>query len=168
VRSIDTERLRLRELCVDDAPFMLELLNEPGWLRFIGDRGVRTLDGARDYLLNGPITMYRERGFGLYCVTLKDTGVPLGVCGLIKRDTLDDIDIGFAFLGQHEGRGHGVESATAVMQHARHVLGIVRIVAITSVDNHASMRLLEKIGLSFEKRVTLAGGSAEVCLFGTP
>jgi [ribosomal protein S5]-alanine N-acetyltransferase len=168
MQAIDTERLLLRELGEDDAPFMLELLNDPGWLRYIGDRGVRDIDAARDYLLKGPMRMYRERGFGLYCVTLKESGAPIGVCGLIKRDTLDDIDIGFAFLGRHEGRGFGMESATAVMRHARYTLGIARVVAITSVDNHASMRLLERIGLRFEKLMTLAGDDKEVRLFATP
>jgi [ribosomal protein S5]-alanine N-acetyltransferase len=168
MKAIDTERLLLRELCEDDAPFMLELLNDPGWLRYIGDRGVRDVDGARDYLLNGPLKMYRERGFGLYCVTLKESGTPVGVCGLIKRDTLDDIDIGFALLTRHEGRGFGTESATAVMRHARYTLGMARVVAITAIDNHASMRLLQKIGLRFEKLMTLAGDDQEVRLFATP
>src|SRR5437762_1683859 len=119
---LQTDRLRLRELDERDAGFMLELLNEPGWLRFIGDRGIRTEEAAREYLRNGPMTMYRERGFGLWCVEVKPVGTPVGVCGLIKRDTLDDIDIGFAFLARHEGCGYGAESARAVMTHAREVL----------------------------------------------
>jgi RimJ/RimL family protein N-acetyltransferase len=164
---LQTERLRLRELDEHDAGFMLELLNEPGWIRFIGDRGLRTEEAARDYLRRGPMKMYRERGFGLWCVELRPTGTPVGICGLIKRDSLDDVDIGFAFLARHERHGYGVESARAVMAHAREALGLQRIVAITSVDNHGSIRLLEKIGLRFEKMVTMPGDDEEIKLFAT-
>lgn len=165
--QLETERLALRELDEADAAFILELINEPGWLRYIGDRGIRTLEGARDYILNGPVKMYRERGFGLLAVVPKGGGEPLGLCGLIKRDTLEDIDIGFAFLARHQRRGYGEESATAVMDHARRVLGLRRVVAITSVDNHASIALLERIGLRFERLVTLAGSDEPVKLFAT-
>lgn len=165
----ETERLRLRELNETDAAFILELLNEPGWLRYIGDRGIRTLDGARQYIVNGPVAMYRKHGFGLYAVVGKhEPGEPLGVCGLIKRDALDDVDIGFAFLARHGGCGYAVESAAAVLDHARRVLRLPRIVAITAVDNHASMRLLERIGLRFEKMVTLPGDDEEIRLYSTP
>jgi RimJ/RimL family protein N-acetyltransferase len=165
---LETDRLALRELDAADAPFILELLNEPGWIRHIGDRGVRTAESAREYLLNGPMKMYREHGFGLWCVNLKGKGTPLGICGLIKRAGLDDVDIGFAFLARHEGRGYAVESARAVLAHARSALGMARIVAITSVDNAGSIRLLEKIGLRFEKMMSLPGDDEEVRLFATP
>jgi [ribosomal protein S5]-alanine N-acetyltransferase len=165
---LQTDRLLLRELGDDDAPFMLELLNEPGWLRFIGDRGIRTVEGARDYLRNGPIAMYRSHGFGLYAVEAKSDGTVLGVCGLIKRETLDDVDIGFAFLQRHGRRGYALESALAVMQHARDTLRLGRVVAITSVDNELSIRLLEKIGLRFERFMTLPGSDEQIRFFATP
>src|SRR5688500_15335731 len=166
-KILETEQLSLRELHDGDAAFILELLNEPGWLRYIGDRGIRTLDGARAYIENGPLKMYRDHGFGLYVVQTRQGGEPLGLCGLIKRDGLDDVDIGFAFLARHNGRGYGLESATAVMDHARRTLGLGRIVAITSVDNQPSIRLLERIGLRFEKLITLPGGDEEIKLFAT-
>ena len=167
-KILDTERLSLRELHDGDAAFILELLNEPGWLRFIGDRGIRTLEAAADYIENVPRKMYRENGFGLWAVEAKGSGEPLGMCGLIKRPSLDDVDIGFAFLARHSRRGYGLESASAVMDHARGVLGLQRIVAITSVDNDPSIRLLERIGLRFEKMVNLPGDDEAIKLFATP
>jgi [ribosomal protein S5]-alanine N-acetyltransferase len=164
---LDTERLSLRELHHGDAAFIVELLNEPGWLRYIGDRGIRTLEAARDYLENGPLAMYREHGFGLWVVEGRHDREPLGLCGLIKRPALADVDIGFAFLARHGRRGYGLESATAVMVHAREVLQLERIVAITSVDNQPSIRLLERIGLRFEKMITLPGGDEPIKLFAT-
>jgi RimJ/RimL family protein N-acetyltransferase len=165
---IDTPRLALRELTDDDAPFMLELLNEPGWIRFIGDRGVRDVEGALQYLRKGPMPMYREHGFGLYAVMRKADGEPLGVCGLIKRAGLDDVDLGFALLARHERQGYGIEAARAVLAHAEHGLGIARVVAITTVDNVASMRLLERIGMRFEGMVQLPGDDEALRLFATP
>lgn len=162
---LETERLTLRELHDGDAAFVLELLNSPGWIRFIGDRGMRTEDEARDYLAKGPIDMYRRLGFGLYAVLRRGDAAPIGMCGLIKRDGLDDVDIGFAFLDQHAGQGYAFEAAQAVMAHGREVLGLQRIVAITSVDNDRSIRLLEKIGLRFEKLIPMKG--EQVKLFAT-
>jgi len=164
---LETERLALRELNEGDAAFVLELLNEPGWLRFIGDRGIRTEEAAREYIANGPMAMYRRLGFGLYAVVRKSDGVALGVSGLIKRETLEDVDIGFAFLERHGGAGYAVEAADAVMSHAREVLGLKRVVAITSVDNDKSIRLLEKVGLRFEKLIRLAGDDEDIKLFAT-
>lgn len=165
-RVLETERLVLRRLTVDDAPFMLGLVNEPSWLRFIGDRGVRTLDDARRYLLEGPIAMYERLGFGLYATTLReDESAPIGICGLVKRDRLEDVDIGFALLPAFWGKGYAHEAASAVMDYARNVVGLRRVVAITSVDNGSSARLLEKIGLRFEKMVRLTEGGEEVRLF---
>lgn len=166
--SLTTERLLLRELDEGDAPFVLELINEPGWIRYIGDRGIRDLDGARDYIVKGPVAMYRQHGFGLYAVVSRETGEPLGLCGLIKRETLDDVDIGFAFLERHGRKGYAFESASAVLAHAREVLALERIVAITSLDNHASMKLLQKIGLHLEKVIPWPGSDETVNLFATP
>lgn len=167
MKVLETERLVLRRLVAEDAPFILELLNDPSWLRFIGDKGVRTLDDARAYIRNGPGDMYTRLGHGLYLAELKDGGIPIGLCGLIKRDTLENVDIGFAFLPLYRARGYAHEAASATLAYARNTLGLKRIVAITSPDNQASARLLEKIGLRFEGMVRLAGSSDEVRLFGS-
>ena len=166
MRVLETDRLLLRHLTSDDAEFVLELLNEPSWLRFIGDRGVRTLDDARAYIVNGPVAMYERHGVGLYLVELKSDGVPLGICGLIRRETLEDIDIGFAFVPRHWGKGYALESAAAVLEHGRHTLALRRIVAITSLDNDSSIRLLEKLGMTFERTMRMPGEDEDVKLFG--
>jgi ribosomal-protein-alanine N-acetyltransferase len=162
---IDTQRLQLRELDVNDAVFILELLNEPGFLRYIGDKGVRNLADAREYILKGPMASYERNGFGLYAACLRD-GAPIGICGLVKRDGLDDPDVGFAFLSRHWSKGYAVESAAAILKFARTDLGLDRVVAITSLDNSRSIAVLEKIGLRFERVVRLAENSPEVKLFG--
>lgn len=165
---LQTRRLVLREFQEHDAAFILELLNEPGWIRYIGDRGINSEEAARDYIARGPVAMYRKHGFGLYAVAERASGELLGMCGLIKRDTLDDVDIGFAFLARHERQGYAVEAATAVLAHARDVLGLDRIVAITTPDNHACRRVLEKIGLRFEKTIPFGDSQELVNLFATP
>jgi RimJ/RimL family protein N-acetyltransferase len=164
---IETERLALRLLSVDDAGFIVELLNDPSWLRFIGDKGVRTLEDARGYILKGPVENYGRLGFGLYLVARKEDGAPIGICGLIKRDSLEDVDIGFAFLPRFRAKGYAHESASAVMAYGRTVLGLRRIVAIVSPDNHASARLLEKLGLRSQRRLALPGNAQEVMLFAS-
>lgn len=165
MKVLETDRLNLRRLSTDDAEFILELLNEPSFLRFIGDKGVRTLDDAREYILNGPVDMYNRLGFGLYLTELKDSGAPIGICGLIKRDSLEDVDIGFAFLPRFWAKGYAYESAAAVMAYGKTVLRLNRIVAITSPDNYASGRLLEKLGLRFERMIRLSKDAPEVRLF---
>ena len=167
MKVLETNRLILSRLSTEDAEFILELLNEPSFLRFIGDKGVRTLDDARDYILNGPVDMYNRLGFGLYLTELKDGSVPIGMCGLLKRDSLEDVDIGFAFLPKFWGRGYAYESAAAVMAYGKTVLGLNRIVAITSPDNYASGRLLEKLGLRFERMIHLSNDAPEVRLFAS-
>lgn len=167
MKVLETDRLILRRLSPEDAGFILRLLNEPSWLRFIGDKGVRTVEDARNYILNGPVEMYSRLGFGLYLVELKGEGLPVGICGLIKRDSLEDVDIGFAFLPKYWGRGYAHEAASAVMEYGGSVLGLNRIVAVTSVDNDSSAKLLEKLGLRFEGMVRLSNDSEEVKLFGT-
>ena len=152
-----TGRMALRRLAPADAPFIRELVNEPSWIRYIGDRGVRTLDDARAYLAKGPIAMYERHGFGLWLCESNATGEPLGICGLIKRDTLDDVDLGFAFLPRFWGQGYAHESAAAVLAYGREVLELDRIVAITSPDNAPSIRLLEKLGLRLEKSFDMGG-----------
>lgn len=162
---LETERLTLRQLSPDDAPFILELLNEPSFIRFIGDKGVRNLDDARNYILNGPVASYELHGFGLYLVELKLDHTPIGICGVLKRDTLPDADIGFAFLPAYWKLGYAFESAAAVMKYAREVLGLDRILAITSPDNEASEKLLGKIGLQFDRLTRLSDEAPEVKLF---
>jgi len=166
VKVLETDRLILRWLKVADAEFILKLLNEPSFLRFIGDKGVRTIDDARDYLLHGPIASYEKFGFGLYLTELKETHVPIGICGLIKRETLADVDLGFAFLPEFWKRGYAFESASAVMAYGKDVIGLGRIVAITDRDNDASITILEKLGLRFERMTKLSEDAAEIKLFG--
>ena len=165
MKVLETDRLILRWISADDAPFILELLNDPGWLRFIGDRGVRTTDAAREYILKGPVAMVERLGFGLYLTERKSDGVPLGICGLIKRDGLDDVDIGFAFLPQFTGMGYATEAAIATMAYGKNTFGLKRIVGITSHDNVTSIKLLEKIGLKFERMAQLPKENEEIMLF---
>ncbi|MES5845682.1 MULTISPECIES: GNAT family N-acetyltransferase [unclassified Bacillus cereus group] len=151
---LETERLILRWLDIKDAPFILELVNDPAWIQFIGNKGVRTLEDATNYIVNGPIDMYNKLGFGLYLVERKEDLTPLGMCGLIKRDSLEDVDIGFAFLEEFRSNGYGYESASAVIDYGVQNLGLKRIVAITTIDNIHSGKLLEKVGLQFEKIIS--------------
>jgi ribosomal-protein-alanine N-acetyltransferase len=162
-----TERLELRELVLEDDEFILRLLNEDGFLRFIGDKGVRTLADAREYLSKGPIDSYRRYGFGLYLTSLRG-GAPIGICGLVKRDSLPDVDVGFAFLEQYWSKGYAAESAAAVLAWGREQLRLSRIIAITAPDNAGSIAVLRKVGLRFERMVKLTGDSQELRLFGPP
>lgn len=165
---LETDRLSLRRLTLDDAAFILELLNDPDWLRFIGDRHVHSLDEARAYLQNGPLAMYDRSGFGLYAVTLKGHESPIGMCGLIKREGLDDVDLGFAFLPPYRAQGYAYEAAAAMLAYGRREFGLKRIVAITSLDNEKSIRLLERLGFVFEKTTRLPGDDEELKLFAAP
>jgi RimJ/RimL family protein N-acetyltransferase len=146
---LETERLRLRELAIEDTGFVIELLNSPGWLQFIGDRNVRTEEQARKYLENGPLKSYKDNGFGLSLVETKTDGLKIGMCGILKRETLQNPDIGFAFLPAFIGKGYGFEIASATLNHATRKLKLPTICAITNPDNEKSIRLLEKIGLKF-------------------
>lgn len=147
---IETLRLRLEHLVLDDAPFILQLVNEPSWLQFIGDKGVRNLDDARGYLSNGPLAMYERHGFGLYRVTLKSTGEAIGLCGLLKRDTLEHVDIGYALFPAYWGQGYAAEATGATRDYARDTLRLPRLLAICSPDNARSIALLQKLGLTYE------------------
>ncbi|BCD24357.1 ribosomal-protein-alanine acetyltransferase [Bacillus cereus] len=161
---LETERLILRWLDIKDAPFILELVNDPAWIQFIGNKGVRTLEDATNYIVNGPIDMYNKLGFGLYLVERKEDLTPLGMCGLIKRDSLEDVDIGFAFLEEFRSKGYGYESASAVIEYGVQKLGLKRIVAITTIDNLQSGKILEKVGLKFEEIISNSG--EDLKLFG--
>ena len=165
VRVLETERLSLRRLTPDDAAFMLALLNDPDFLRNVGDRGARTIDDARGYIEKGPVAMYGKYGHGLYLVALKTSGEAIGICGLVKRDSLEDVDVGFAFLPDFRGQGYAVESAAAVTAYARDVMGITRLLAIARPDNTPSIRVLEKIGMRAERLVQLSHTDHELMLF---
>jgi ribosomal-protein-alanine N-acetyltransferase len=154
MKILETDRLALRQFTPQDAPFILDLLTQPSFLRFIGERGVHSLPEARQYILNGPLDSYTRHGFGLYQVELKETHTPIGMCGLIKREVLADVDIGFAFLPQYESQGYGYESASAIMAYGKEVFKLKRIIAIVSPNNERSIKLLEKIGLKFESLFT--------------
>lgn len=159
-----TERLQLRELGAGDEAFILELVNEPAFLANIGDRGIRDEIGAERYINDGPRASYARHGFGLYCVALRESGERVGMCGLLKRDTLPDADIGFAFLERHRGRGYAIEAAKATVQQARE-LGLPRLLAITVETNYSSRRLLEKLGMHFEKIVQLGSDATPLQLY---
>jgi RimJ/RimL family protein N-acetyltransferase len=162
---LETDRLILSQLTLDDAAFIVELLNDKDFLYYIGDRGVRTLEDAHNYIINGPINSYQQHGHGLYLTQLKDGGVPIGICGLLKRDGLDDVDLGFAMLPQFRRKGYTFEAASAVLDYGKSVLGFKQIVAITQSENVASIRILEKLGMTFEKMIRLAEDEEEIKLF---
>ena len=162
---LQTERLVLRHFDQNDADFIVRLLNEPSFIEYIGDKGVRTVEEANEYLLNGPIDSYEQFGYGLNRVELRETGEPIGMCGLVRRDNLDDADIGFAFLEQYWLKGYARESAEAVLGHARNMLGLDRIVAIVTPENHSSIKLLQNIGLTFERMIRLSDDDEELEFF---
>ncbi len=163
---LETDRLRLRKLSTDDAEFILRLLNEPSFIQNIGDKGVRTIDDACSYILNGPVASYETFGFGLWLVETKESGTPMGMCGLLKRDALEDVDIGYALVPEFWSRGYALESASAVLSYASKTLGLKRVVAITDPDNQGSIRLLDKMGFEFERMVRLSEDAPEIKLFG--
>lgn len=164
---LETERLNLRRLHAGDAAFTLELLNDESFLRNIGDKGVRTIEDAVRYILQGPVDSYARHGFGLWLVELKESGTPIGICGLVKRDTLPDADIGYAFLPRFRSQGYAREAAAAVMSYALGALALKRVLAITKQDNAASCKVLEKIGLKFERLVKLSDDAPEIMLFAS-
>jgi RimJ/RimL family protein N-acetyltransferase len=161
---LETERLRLREFTLDDTAFIIELLNSPGWLQFIGDRNVHTKEDAIAYLENGPLKSYRENGYGLSMVEIKSNNKPVGMCGILNRATLDMPDIGFAFLPEAQGNGYAYEIAAAVVEHAKTKWNIQLLAAITLPGNISSVNLLEKLGFRFEKRFVNEAGE-ELALY---
>jgi ribosomal-protein-alanine N-acetyltransferase len=167
VEVLSTPRLKLRHLSVEDAAFILELLNEKPFLANIGDRGVRNLADAEAYLAKGPLASYQELGFGLYAVERKESAEPIGICGLLKREYLDDVDLGFAFLQKFWGQGYALESAEAVMQYARVSLGLKRIVATIKPHNRDSEELLKKLGFRFEKMIQTPQSDTGSTLFSS-
>jgi RimJ/RimL family protein N-acetyltransferase len=152
-------------MSVHDAPFMLGLLNDPSWIRYIGDRGVRTVDDARAYILGGAMAMYARLGHGFCIVERKEDGCPIGICGLARRDYLDDVDLGYALLPEFAGQGYAQEAAAAVLAHATGTMGLQRIVATVRPDNLRSSRLLEKLGMRFERTIRHPDGTRDLHLF---
>jgi RimJ/RimL family protein N-acetyltransferase len=167
VTILATERLVLRELVPDDAPFMLALLNDPAYILNIADRGVRDFEGARRYLEERWRASYAEHGFGLWAVVQRETGACTGLCGLIRRAGLDDVDIGYAFLPAFRGQGFAVESALGVKAYARDVVGLTRLVAVVTPGNDRSIRVLERLGMRFERTLRLPGDASDVALYAT-
>lgn len=162
---LETDRLVLRKFTEADAPFLLELMNAPGWIRFIGDLQIDTVEAAQRHIARKLMPPYSEHGFGLYLVIDREASIPIGMCGLVKREGLDDVDIGFAFLPEHGSRGYAYESASAVIAHARELHGLRRLVAITTEDNTRSIRLLEKLEFAREGTVRLPAGDEELVLY---
>jgi RimJ/RimL family protein N-acetyltransferase len=156
MRVLETERLVLRRFTLDDAAFILRLVNEPAWLRYIGDKHVHDLEAARNYIRTGPLHMYEHQGFGMYVVELKEGGVAVGSCGLLKRDILPEPDIGYAFLPEYWGRGYALEAASAVLRHGHREHRLPRILAITSPDNERSIKVLRSCGMHFKRMIEMA------------
>jgi RimJ/RimL family protein N-acetyltransferase len=152
-KIFETERLLLRELKMSDAPFIFELVNTEGWLKNIGDRNVKTINDAESFLSSGPLKSYHENNFGMWLVIEKASKASIGLCGLINRPSLDDIDIGYALLPSYYKKGYAYESAQAVYNYGKEQLGINKIVGICNVDNAASIHILQKIGLQIEKKM---------------
>lgn len=166
VTVIETERLTLVELAPPDAAFILELLNEPSFLANIGDRGVHSLEGAVRYI-EGQVANYATLGYGLWLVRRKDDGAAMGLSGLVRRVTLPDADIGYAFLPRYWGRGYAAEACAAVLAHARGPLALPRVLAIVSPGNEASTKVLDKIGLAYQRTVRLGDDSEELLLYAS-
>jgi RimJ/RimL family protein N-acetyltransferase len=153
--NIETSRLQLRWLNGDDVAFIYRLVNDPQWLRYIGDKQVHDLDGARHYIESGPRAMYQQFGFGLNLVSLKDDSTAIGICGLLQRDSLPDPDLGFAFLPGYRGQGYARESAEAVLHHGFSTLEQTRIVALVNSANQTSIRLLERLGFHLDREIKM-------------
>lgn len=167
VEVLRTGRLILRHLTEDDAPFILKLLNERGFIENIGDRGVRDLEAARRYVSEGPGASYRKYGYGLWLAALKSTGEPVGICGLVKREGLEDADVGYAFLESAWGQGYAREAAAATLGHAREVIGLEKVVAITTPSNAGSIAVLMKIGMKAAGMIQIPGHAGESAYFTT-
>lgn len=164
--ELETARLALRRLDFDDAPFLVGLLNQPSFLANIGDRGVRNVEDAHRYLREGPMAMYEKFGFGLWHVARRSGGESIGMCGLLRRDILPDVDVGYALLPEFWGQGYAFEAADAVLKHAASKFRLERVIAVVSEGNQGSIRVLEKLGMSFERMVSMRADEPDVRLYG--
>jgi ribosomal-protein-alanine N-acetyltransferase len=165
LRVAETERLVLRELSAGDAVFLCELLNDPSWLRNIGDRNVKTPQEAEQYIQEKFIGSYKALGFGMYLAELKDGGAPIGLCGLVKRDSLPDPDVGFALLPRFWNRGYALEATNAVMSYARTALKLSKLLAVVKPDNVSSIKLLERLGFCQEGQYRPPSGGTDLMLY---
>ncbi len=161
----ETERLLISKFSLDDAPFFLKLVNTPNWIKYIGDRNLKTVEDAENYLTNGTLKSYKEHGFGFYKLQEKQQHKTIGTCGLIKREQLNDVDLGFAFLPGFEGKGFGYEASKAVLKLAKEEFGLKKLAAITLPTNTNSKKLLKKLGFTYEKRVKPFEDDEELLLF---
>ncbi|MFC4722651.1 GNAT family N-acetyltransferase [Geojedonia litorea] len=163
---IETDRLVISKFTLHDAKFFLELVNSPNWIKYIGDRNTKTLKDSKERIKNGHLKSYKENGFGFYKLLLKnESNKPIGTCGLIKRESLDDVDLGFAMLPDYEGKGYGFEASVAILNLGKEKFNLNRITAITLPTNQNSIKLLEKLGLSYEKKVIPFEDGVELLLF---
>ena len=165
MQFLETERLILRPFNLKDIEFIVELLNTESWIKYIGDRNVKTKEQAKLYLENGPLKSYKENGFGLYLVEQKSNHQSIGMCGLIKRGYLNQADLGFAFLDQFTGQGYAFESSIKILELAKETLHMSRILAITIPDNLSSIKLLEKIGFKFQNEILQAESNEVLSLY---
>jgi len=162
---METERLRLRPVTVDDTALMLAVWNDPAFIENVADRQIRTVEQAREAIENGAQKLFENYGYGPYCMSLKSEGSMIGICGLFKRENLEDPDIGFGVLPDFCGRGYAGEAAVAVVDYARSELRIDRITAIVSPTNVPSISLIEKLGLTFVRMITMPGDDEAICLY---
>lgn len=162
---METERLRLRAVALSDAELMLAVWNDPAFIRNVVDRGIRTLAQARNAIEHGSQKLFEEYGYGPYCMSLKSDGTQIGICGLFRRENLNDPDIGFAVLPDYCGKGYAGEAAAAVVHYARATLGIETLTAIVSPSNAPSIGLIQKLGLTFERMITMPGEDKAICLY---
>lgn len=163
--GLATERLSLSRLTLDDAPLMLDIWNDPAFIRHVGDRGIRTVAAARDALLDGPLQLYEKYGYGPFRVALRADNTAVGISGLFRRDGLDEPDIGYSTLPAYCGKGYAFEAASAVIRHAGSDLGLERLLAIISPHNEPSISLIRKLGFEFERMHTLQGADKEACIY---
>ena len=162
----ETHRLFISKITLRDAAFFINLVNSPGWLTYIGDRKIKTIKDAKAYLQKGTLKSYADFGFGFYKLQIKENNnIPIGICGLVKREQLDDVDIGFALLPDYEGKGYGYEASTAVLKLAKERFGLEKIIAITLPKNKSSIKLLEKLGLTYQKPIKPFADDEELLLF---
>lgn len=163
--TFESARLRLRPMNLSDAEFILALTNDPGWLKFIGDRGIHSIEDAKTFILDGPRAMYQRLGIGSLLVELKETHTAIGSCGLLQRDYLELPDIGYAFLPEYRAKGYAFEAASAVLEYYNNSKEFSGICAIVSHDNKASIALLSKLGFSYQATITVDDGADEVALY---
>lgn len=163
---LETSRLTLHEMTLGDAGLMLAIWNDPAFVRYVGDRGIRTPEAAEEAMRQGILRLYEDYGYGPYRVALKDSGDAIGICGLFRRDGLDDPDIGYATLPEYCGKGYAFEAGRAVIEHATTGLRLERLIAIISPENAASISLIGKLGFEFERMHRMPNDDDDVCIYG--